>query len=458
MIEQPSNDGVLRAHPHALGIEKAVLSSISNNPNLLDECPHLTTDHFYLPQHRIIFDVIRQSITKHGEADLIEMVQTLQSTGLLDRIGGPATFADIYTYHPSGDNFASYVATLGEFRAFRAAIKAGNDMIEAAYSHDVEEVSEAVNAGSAEVLDALTDGDSAKSVKQVLKDSMERFLERASGKTDSMGIPTIGELDNHLRGAHPGRMMIVGAYPEGGKSVIASQILVDAVIAGHPGLFLSLEMPERDIMDRMIIQAARVDAKAFSDPKAYAQENGMDGIAAGTLKAIQRAVQSLKESPLRVQRPANRKIQTVVASIRKAQREIGAKIAVIDYVQLVRGNAGRYDTKEAEVSEISHALQECAQETGVFLMVLSQLNADGETKHGRVIEEDADAVIRIVQDRRKDSETYKEHRHISIDKDRHNGSGGTNVPLILDRAKIRFVHGFPTSNTPDKPEPPRWER
>ena len=27
--------------------------------------------------------------------------------------------------------------------------------------------------------------------------------------------------------------------------------------------------------------------------------------------------------------------------------------------------------------------------------VISQLNADGETKHGRVIEEDADAVIRI---------------------------------------------------------------
>ena len=69
------------------------------------------------------------------------------------------------------------------------------------------------------------------------------------------------------------------------------------------------------------------------------------------------------------------------------------------------------------------------------------MNADGETKHGRVIEEDADAVIRIVQDRNKDSETYKAHRFISIDKDRHYGSGGTRVPLILNRERIRFERG-----------------
>ena len=109
-------------------------------------------------------------------------------------------------------------------------------------------------------------------------------------------------------------------------------------------------------------------------------------------------------------------------------------------------------SKEGEVSEISHALQELAGELGITILVLSQLNADGDTKHGRVIEEDADAVIVIVQDRNKESATYKQHRHILIAKDRHHGSGGARVRLILDRAKLRFIEGDDptTENKPTK--------
>jgi len=255
-----------------------------------------------------------------------------------------------------------------------------------------------------------------------------------------MGSPMLSELDEHLRGAHPGRMWIIGAYPEGGKSVLASQIIVDAATAGTQCLFLTLEMSERDLMDRMIIQSARVDARAYTEPKEYARENGCTAPTNALLTAIRRGAINIKNSPIRLQRPANRKLSTVIASIRKASREMRIKIAAVDYLQLIRAG-GDHGTKEGEVSEISHALQEVCQDLGITLLVLSQLNAEGETKHGRVIEEDADAVIRIVQDRNKDSDTYKQHRHIAIDKDRHYGSGGKRVPLILDRERIRFVHG-----------------
>ncbi len=157
---------------------------------------------------------------------------------------------------------------------------------------------------------------------------------------------------------------------------------------------------------------------------------------------------------MRLPRPANRKLSTVIASIRKAAREMNVKIAAVDYLQLIRG--GDHGTKEGEIAEISHALQEVAQDLGITLLVLSQLNADGETKHGRVIEEDADAVIRIVQDRNKESETYKQHRFVAIGKYRHDGSGGTRGPLILDRDKIRFVRGEDKTET--KATKPKFQR
>ena len=435
----------VKAYPHALGVEKAVLSVLFQFPDMADECPSLCGDHFHLPAHKILFERIRAVRSAGGEVELVGFVQDLLSAGLLDRVGGPSAIADIHGYQPTSLQFPDHVARLSEFRAFRAAMTAAERLESAAMSHDAEVLTESLTEAHSAILDALTDGTAAIPVERLALESIGRFENRVKGTDTTMGIPTIGEIDAHLRGAHPGRLWVIGAYPEGGKSVMASQMIVDAGTSGTQCLFLTLEMSEADLMDRMIIQSARVDARAYTEPKEYARENDCHGPTEGILRAIQRGAMAIKDAPIRLQRPANRKLATVIASIRKAAREMDIKLAAVDYLQLIRG--GDHGSKEAEISEISHALQECAQDLGITLLVLSQLNADGETKHGRVIEEDADAVLNIVQDRNKESETYKQHRYVLIAKDRHYGSGGNRVPIILDRERIRFVPGQDTTET-----------
>ena len=429
--------------PHAMGLEKAVLSVLMQFPDAADECPQLCTDHFHIHAHRVIFDRLHKLRADNQTFELVSFVQDLLSAGVLDSVGGPSAVAELHSYQPTSVQLGDHVARLSQFRAFRAAIAACTRLENAALSHDPEMLSDALTAAQGGILDALTDGASAIPVGRIVAESLERFEKRVQGSDTSMGIPTIPELDQHLRGAHPGRLWVIGAYPEGGKSVIASQIIVDAAIAGTQALFLTLEMSECDLMDRMIVQASRVDARAYTEPKDYARENGNVNPAAGFIQDITNGVQRIKNAPLRLQRPTNRNLSTVVACIRKACREMDAKLVAVDYVQLIRG--GKHDNKEGEISEISHALQEVAQDLGITLLVLSQLNQDGETKHGRVIEEDADAVLNIVQDRNKESATYKQHRHILIAKDRHYGSGGQRVPLILHRERIRFVPGEDTT-------------
>jgi replicative DNA helicase len=435
MTEDPSKSVI----PHALGIEKSVLSVILQFPEVADEAPQLTSEHFHIPAHRILFERVQAIRSQGQQVELVGLVQDLLSSGLLDNCGGPAAIYDIYGYQPSPTSFPAHVARLSEHRAFRAAVRQAERLEAAAMSHDAEILAERLTEANTAILDALTDGAPAPAIGSIVEASMAAFEQRVMGADTALGIPLIPELDEHLRGAHPGRLWVIGAYPEGGKSVIASQMIIDAARDGTQCLFLTMEMAERDLMDRMIVQAARCDARAFTEPKDYARDKGMGAPSGELLKAIKRAAMTIRDSPIRLQRPANRKLGTVIASIRKASREMGIKIAAVDYLQLIRG--GDHGTKEGEISEISHALQEVAQDLQITLLVLSQLNADGETKHGRVIEEDADAVIRIVQDRNKESETYKQHRHISIDKDRHYGSGGSKVPLILDRERIRFVYG-----------------
>lgn len=433
-------DDTTKAIPHALGVEKSVLSVCMAYPEVMDEAPQLSGEHFHIPAHRILFERI-QGLRAAGQPfELVGFVQDLLSSGLLDRVGGPAAIYDLYAYQPTPTFFGQHVARLSEHRAFRAAVRHAERLEAAAMAHDSQILADALTEASCAILDALTDGQPARATAEIVSESISAFEKRVRGTDTAMGIPMLADLDAYLRGAHPGRMWVIGAYPEGGKSVLASQIIVDAARDGAQCLFLTLEMSERDLMDRMIIQAAKVDARAFTEPKDYAREAGNESPAVGILQDIQRGAVALKDAPLRLQRPANRKLGTVIASIRKAAREMNIKIAAVDYLQLIRAGAD-HGTKEGEISEISHALQEVAQDLQITLLVLSQLNAEGETKHGRVIEEDADAVIRIVQDRNKDSETYKQHRYVSIDKDRHYGSGGTRVPIILDRERIRFVRG-----------------
>ena len=423
--------------------EKAVLSILLNYPDCLWEVPSLCADHFYSEWREwfeIIATEIRDGKRSNGESVSPHAIfYAAQKTGRLDEIGGPSVVAELLTYEIMRSGLVPNVAILSEHRARRLAVIASKRILEAATAEDAESLSAAISGPVSAISDAMTDSAPPLTLKEIMKESFERFQRRASGEESSSGIPTLPLIDQHLHGAHPGRLWVVGAYPEGGKSVLASQIILDAATAGSPCLFLSLEMHERDVMDRMVVQQARVAARAFTEPRAYARENGGETIATGLLRSIQGTIPAIGKSPLRIQRPANRNLPTIIAAIRKAHREMGIKIACVDYVQLVRG--GKHDNKEAEVSEISHALQEIAQDLQITLIVLSQLNADGDTKHGRVIEEDADAVISIVQDRNKESETYKQHRFILIAKDRHYGSGGTRVPLILDREFIRFVEG-----------------
>lgn len=449
------NTDPIKATPHATGPEKAVISVLLQYPEMMDEVPSLTADHFHLPATRILFGELKAMAAAGMTVEVVSLSHRLHETGNLDRIGGPSTLAELMTYQPSPLQLKQHCGILTEYAARRAAITRANQLIEAAYGEEIAEVAAASGRVASSVEAVLTHSTEPPTMDQLAIASACRFMDKVKGATDAKGVPTIDLIDQHLRGLHGGRFWVIGAYPEGGKSVLASQMCLDAAMAGHPTAFITLEMSERDLMDRLIIQAARVDAQAFTDPLTHARWNGRDTVTKADLAKIQQAIQLMRTLPMLIRKPANRRLPTVLASIRRAHRETGAKAIAVDYLQLVKQDA---ESKEAELSEVSHALQEEAHKLDCTIIGLSQLNADGDTKHGRVIEEDADAWINIVQDRNKDSETFKKHRFIQIIKDRHYGTGGTRIPLILDRATIRFVEGQDETEAAMSKKKPNFSR
>jgi replicative DNA helicase len=166
------------------------------------------------------------------------------------------------------------------------------------------------------------------------------------------------------------------------------------------------------------------------------------------MRVVTGAASKLAQSKLALVRPANRNLSTICSAVRRAHREIGIKVAAIDFAQLIKA-PGKSGVEEVE--HISHTIHELAQELEIAIVLPSQLNQDGDTKNGRVIEEDAAAVVSIIQDRNKESETYRMHRHVLIVADRFYGSDGERVPMILDRERIRFVEGRDETAKAQKP-------
>lgn len=436
------NDDII-IWPHAPIIEKQVLSVLFQWPEKLYEAPGLSEDHFHSHGLGEMFRRVREHIEVGKLVNGGQLVDEMARSGNMDRIGGLGEFNNILSKIPTFHHFTHDVQTLTQFLARRMALTAALEIrrvIEEA--EDIQELTDAISAPITAIHDTLAETNSASDTPKLVTGSLQRYLDRCNQKASPMGQPTgIDLLDNALKGLKPGRIWVIGAYPSGGKSVMGTQILVHAVQHDFPGVMISLEMPEEDCMDRILIQAGRFDALAFTDPIEHAREHGATGPTELLRREIQDAARKILTSNLIVRKPGKNTLSAVCATIRRAHREKGSKLAVVDYVGLVRQPGEK--NKEQELTAISHTFQELAQELGMHIILLSQLNPEGDTKHGRVIEEDADAFIQIVQEMDKKKANFKQHQYVLVVKDRHGSSGGQRLELILNRTKIRFEQGKP---------------
>lgn len=426
-------------------IEQSVLSVLLNHPEKLHECHSLSAEHFYDPGHSAAFTLISSMIRERDQKqgfDLSGFITSLANSGQIDKLGGASKVYGLFGAEPTAAHFVQHLGQLNEFLARRLAIQAAIQLSEAAFGDsDPQAMLDAASGPVTAIFEAITESSPPKSTKALLKASLDRYLDRMRGKVSARGIETgIEEIDSTLFGLFPGRVFCIGAFPSGGKSVIGSQILVNVALNGVPCSYHPLEMSEDDLIDRAIIQASRVPAGAWTDPTGYAQLHEKEHPTKLLKDHMNAGVQKLIDSLFFIRKPANKKLMTVISSVRKIHREHGVKVVAIDFIQQIRVPESR-GNKEQAMEEISHSIQELAEELQIAIILLSQLNSEGDTKHGRVIEEDADAFLQIVQDMDKKSDTFRQHRHILIIKDRHYGNSGRKLPLIFDKDKIKFVHG-----------------
>jgi replicative DNA helicase len=198
-----------------------------------------------------------------------------------------------------------------------------------------------------------------------------------------------------------------------------------SIRAGKKSAVFSLEMPAEQLAMRMMCTEARVD---------------MQNVRRGALSddewlRLCDAMGIIGQSSIHVDATSGITVPEIRSKARRLQMENGLDLIMIDYLQLMSG-AGKFGSRQEEVSSISRALKGLAQELRVPVIALSQLSRapTGRADHRPVlsdirdsgaIEQDADVVMFIHRPDYYDRESeLKNIAEIIISKQR-NGSLGT---------------------------------
>jgi replicative DNA helicase len=298
-------------------------------------------------------------------------------------------------------------------------------------SGDLEEMREESRA----IIDAATASKTttrARMVADLMPDVVD-VAENGTAEALSTGWP---DVDRLIGGIAPGRLIVIGARPGVGKSLAGTNLALH--VAHHHGHLVhiaSLEMPEREVGQRLLAAHASV---------------GLTGITTGKVpedewQRIARKYAEIEALPISVDDAPQQTVTHIRAAARNLQRKRDdLALIVVDYLQLVKpGDSVRRGANRAEeVADISRGLKLLARETGACVVAMAQLNREAAKGDGKPrltdlresgsIEADADQVILMHQ---PDDEIPE--LELLIDKNRHGPRGATHLQVAGHYAQLR---------------------
>ncbi len=451
-------DDVTRALPHALGPEKSLLSSMLQDPQeyigvAIEE--KLTAEHFYLPSHTTLFGFLIELFEGGQEIELVSLVQRLLDRGLLDRVGGPSSLTDLYTYAPSPGHFRHHLQHVKDKFVLRSIIHHSNEAIAQAYDAP-DEVAALLDTVEAKIL-AIREGSETNktiTIKQSVEEVIEQFQALLAGEQGAQGISTgFEELDRMSSGLKPGEMFVIAARPSMGKtSFMMNMVEHICMDQGKASMVFSCEMSAFQLVQRLVFSRSQFAISQLS--RGYTPSKG-------DLQRIQRSALETSAARLFIDDTPGISINELRAKARRKKRDEDIQFVAIDYLQLMKSRTKQAEnSREREIAEISAGIKGLAKELGIPIVILAQLNRGPEGRTGKslgvprmsdlresgAIEQDADMVGLLYRtayyaDSAEEKEQEAGKAELVLAKNRNGATG--NIPLTFVAELMRFESGPP---------------
>lgn len=428
----------LKIPPHNEEAEQSVLGAIlidKDSVALVSEL--IKPNDFYNDTNKLIYDAMLVLYENRKPIDILTLTSELKRKKLFDKIGSEY-LAELVNSVPTAANVEQYALLIKEASTRRFLIHSSAHVAEMAYQSD--DIKTVLDQAESDVF-SISQGHTVRGfipIKDALAESFDRIDELHKSGAGLRGIKTgYADLDNILSGMQDSNLLILAARPGTGKTAfavnIAQHVAVDEKLP--VGIF-SLEMSKEELVDRLLVGEADVDAWRLKTGK----------LTDSDFSKLSEAMGRLADAPIFIDDTPGLSISEMRTKARRLQMEHGVKIIIVDYLQLVDPGR-RYDNRVQEVSIVSQSLKNLARELKIPVLSLSQLSRAvehrGEKKpqladlrESGAIEQDADVVMFLY---RKDDEVSPTMNIKLLIAKHRNGPTGE-IDLLFRGDRIRFYN------------------
>jgi replicative DNA helicase len=353
-----------RAATYDQRAEQSVIGAILHAPNLFADLGDLKPEHFFIPAHELLFSTMQEMHAAGEDIDSITVFARLSESNELRKVGGAPYLSDLLQAFKSADNVASYADIVRAQYKIRRINQLGVQL-------------QTIDADADEVPVAL--------------DRVRQFLEEAEGEQQVGGVDFTGLYDawskwnesdtvvvetpwpamnNYLNGGlMPGRMVLIGARPGNGKTIMGTQMALYAAQLHKKALVFSMELSKEDMAGRILSCGAHIPYREVTSrrltPESY--------------QKVSQWVAASANMSLTVDDSTDLTIEDIAQRCRIHQAKHGLDVVLIDYVGLVAESRGSGDNRVQRVDHIAKKARQIAKDLGVAVILLAQLNRSIES-------------------------------------------------------------------------------
>jgi len=427
--------------PHNIEAEEAVLGSLLIDPDAIFKvASFLRPEDFYREKNGWIYEAILDLHERREPADFITVCEELERRGRLSEVGGAAYLTSLINAVPTAVHVEHYARIVERTAILRRLIAAAGQIAALGYEGG-EDIDEVIDRAE-QLLFAVSQRRLSREVvpiKQVLAEYYDRVEYLYQHRGEMIGIPTgFSQLDKLLGGLQRADLIIVAARPGVGKTSFVLAIAHNAAKKyGKRVAIFSLEMSREQVVQRLISAETGIDSQRLR----------LGDIREEEWPKFAQAVGLLSETAIFIDDTPALSVLELRAKARRLHAEYGLDLLIVDYLQLMRGDA-RAENRVQEISAISRALKALARELNVPLIAVSQLSRAVESRHDKrpilsdlresgSLEQDADVVIFIYRDDIYNPDT--ERRNIAdIIVAKHRSGPTDQVPLYFKKELAQF--------------------
>jgi replicative DNA helicase len=444
--------------PQATDLEEAVLGALMLEKDALaNVIDILKPEVFYKEAHQHIFEAIRNLFNRSQPVDILTVTSELKSMGMLDVVGGPYYIAQLTSRVVSAANIEYHTRIIVQKFIQRELIRISSEISTEAYE-DTTDVFELLDKAESNLFNVSDTNLRRKylDMQSILKEAILE-IEKAKEASEHNEIATLGvpsgftSLDRLTAGWQKSDLIILAARPSMGKTAFVLSMARNAAIDhGEPVAVFSLEMSALQLVMRLISMETELSTDKLR----------RGNLADHEWQQLNSRITKLEDAKIFIDDTPALSIFELRAKSRRLVAQHGIKLIIIDYLQLMTGNAENKGMREQEISGISRALKGLAKELNIPVIALSQLSREVEKRPGSkkpilsdlresgAIEQDADLVLFIYRpeyykiDQFDDNTPTKGLAEIIIAKHRNGQTGEVKLNFVSHYGKFKDYENF----------------